>query len=473
MTGFVPNTTGFVPNMTGFVPNMTGFVPNMTGFVSNMTGFVPNMTGLVPNMTGFDQKNCPQLADLVKVRSLTDVFRFQYPNIREFTFFRTSAAPSRLDRFYIPADLLIKVGQVEHIASLSDHCGVVMELSLNIGAVENAKKDGRETYWKLNNSILKDDEFLGNFSDFWGWLQSLKHEYSDIADWWNEAAKPSIKDFCILFSKRRSNRRKDSKKFWFAYLKKALQSKNWEEVTRVKEKLTHILEEDCTGYVIRSRFKDNASNEVASLYHANREMKNIKKNSLSQLKINGVVVSDPKVVEEKVTNFFNALLNGHHDTSLVDTGTPFVPDFSGLDAFLEGLGSLPDIARDELETAMTLEELRYIIKDSQNNKSPGLDGISYEFYKITLDLIQEDLLCVFQCQLDRKRIVDSNTEGVTRLGPKVDGVPCVDELRPITLLNCDYKLLSKWFVKRVKPKLHFVIKSGQLCTVGKKNILFG
>ena len=55
----------------------------------------------------------------------------------------------------------------------------------------------------------------------------------------------------------------------------------------------------------------------------------------------------------------------------------------------------------------------------------------------------------------------------------MDGIPCVHELRPINLLNCDYKLLSKWFVKRVKPKLPLIIKSGQLCTVEKKNILFG
>ena len=76
---------------------------------------------------------------------------------------------------------------------------------------------------------------------------------------------------------------------------------------------------------------------------------------------------------------------------------------------------------------MTIEELRDIIKDSANNKSPGLDGISYEFYKETVDLIEEELLEVFQCQLDRKRIVNSNREGVTRLGPMVDGIPSVDE----------------------------------------------
>ena len=62
---------------------------------------------------------------------------------------------------------------------------------------------------------------------------------------------------------------------------------------------------------------------------------------------------------------------------------------------------------------------------------------------------------------------------MTRLAPKVDGVPSVDELRPITLLNCDYKILTKWLVRRMKPVLPYVIKSGQLCTVGQKNILFG
>ena len=40
-------------------------------------------------------------------------------------------------------------------------------------------------------------------------------------------------------------------------------------------------------------------------------------------------------------------------------------------------------------------------------------------------------------------------------------------------IDCDYKMLSKWFVQRMKPVLPMVIKSGQLCNVDKKNILFG
>ena len=152
---------------------------------------------------------------------------------------------------------------------------------------------------------------------------------------------------------------------------------------------------------------------------------------------------------------------------------PFVPNNAGIDEFLDGLSALPDEARDNLIKEMTIEELEEIVKSCDTNKSPGLDGLTYEFYQTTFDIIKNDLLSVFKCQLERKRIVNSNKEGVTRLGPKVDDIPAVDELRPITLLNSDYKMLSKWFVMRMKPVLPMVIKSGQLCTVEKKNILFG
>ena len=94
-----------------------------------------------------------------------------------------------------------------------------MEIDLDVDVSRNLQKENRRTYWKLNTSILKDDEFLDNFSDLWTWLKSLKNDYSDIADWWDAVVKPSIKDFCVLFSSRRSKRRRDSKRFWFAYLR--------------------------------------------------------------------------------------------------------------------------------------------------------------------------------------------------------------------------------------------------------------
>ena len=182
---------------------------------------------------------------------------------------------------------------------------------------------------------------------------------------------------------------------------------------------------------------------------------------------------DRVTVEEDIVKFFHALFNGHHDTGLKDTGEPFKAANSHLDFFLKDLCALPDHERNNLVEDMKIEELEEIVKMSDHNKSHGLDGLSYEFYQETFSIIKHDLLKIFQCQLNRGRIIESNKDGVTRLVPKVTGVPCVDELHPITLIDCDYKILSKWLVKRMKPVLPYVIKSGQLCTVGKKNILFG
>ena len=104
----------------------------------------------IENGVGFDIKNCPQLADLIKIKNFKDVYRSFYPNGREFTFFRSSAAPSRLDRLYVAGDFLSKVISVEHLASLSDHCGVKMDIKLNLCQPTRVQTPDRNTYWKLN-----------------------------------------------------------------------------------------------------------------------------------------------------------------------------------------------------------------------------------------------------------------------------------------------------------------------------------
>ena len=86
----------------------------------------------------------------------------------------------------------------------------------------------------------------------------------------------------------------DSKAFWLAYLKLVLVNKNWTEVARVKSMLMDMMQEDAYGYVVRSRFQNNVSEETASLFHANKEVKNAKKNKkrgiLPYLRTNGEIL---------------------------------------------------------------------------------------------------------------------------------------------------------------------------------------
>ena len=139
-----------------------------------------------------------------------------------------------------------------------------------------------------------------------------------------------------------------------------------------------MLQEDAFGYIVRSIFKNNISEEAASLFHANREVKNAKNNNINSLKINDDVVSNQEVIEEEVTNFFHALFNGYHDENIVNTGKTFEADNSNLGFFLNDLATLSDSDRDGLVKDMTMGELEEIVKNCDHNKSPGLDGLSYE-----------------------------------------------------------------------------------------------
>ena len=248
----------------------------------------------------------------------------------------------------------------------------------------------------------------------------------------------------------------------------------WKEVSRVRKKLRKLLLKESMGFVVRSRHGQHLDSEKGSLYFMNRENKKHTKNSLQKLKIDNNVTSDKSIIEAAVLKYFGALFNGHHNKQGLDTGQPFVPDYTGLGDFLDGLGTLSQESQDNLIKPLDYEDIKNIVlHDCSTNKSPGLDGLSYEFYKTTWDIIGHDFQKVLQVQLQRLKLIDSDQHGATRLASKVDGVPGVEDLRPITLLNCDYKILTKAFVRRLCPVMVEIIKSGQLCSFEKKNILFG
>ena len=396
------------------------------------------------------------------------------PDGHDFTFCRPSCAASRLDRFYLPPNLQESLLSVSHHASLGDHKYAVMLLCLPGLEKVPGPLPSKSPYWKLNTSILSDEDFLPNFSKMYQKLQLKIPDFPDIASWWDLCAKPAIRKFCMGVSTKLASVRKDTKKFLFSYLNIALKDRDWKEVTRIREQIKTILLQETMGFVVRSRFKENSESEVASLFHVNREKKNSSRNNLESLKIGNVVTSDKLNIEAKVLEYFGALFNGHHNANLEDTGQPFVPDNSGLADFLVDLGKLSPASQDKLVKDLSFEEVEYIIKhECENNKSPGLDGIPYEFYKATWDIIGDDFVKVLQVETMSCKLIESDRHGATRLASKVEGVPEISELRPITLLNCDYKILSKCFVRRLAPLMSEVILSGQLCSNGNKNILFG
>ena len=164
---------------------------------------------------------------------------------------------------------------------------------------------------------------------------------------------------------------------------------------------------------------------------------------------------------------------GGDGVKVVNTGTPFVSDETHLQEFLDPLVSLPDEVRDSLEGPLQRGEVEEALQGLPTGRSPGSDGLPYEFYVAAFPIIGGALVEVLASFLERSCLGRSQREGLTRLLPKVKEIPRVDQLRPITLLQTDYKILTKILVARINPVLPLVLRSGQLCSTGGGGILHG
>ena len=99
-------------------------------------------------------------------------------------------------------------------------------------------------------------------------------------------------------------------------------------------------------------------------------------------------------------------------------------------------------------------------------KSPGSDGLPYEVYIALADLLILPMVDAFNEAFQAGgagNLAPSQRTGIVTLLHKGEGKP-VDELssfRPITLLNCDYKILARVLVHRLTPLADAVVDSTQ------------
>jgi len=79
-----------------------------------------------------------------------------------------------------------------------------------------------------------------------------------------------------------------------------------------------------------------------------------------------------------------------------------------------------------------------------SDKSPGSDGLPADFYKVFWNSISDLLLKAFNYAYENGQFSVSQRRRVIKLIPKKDSDPhFIKNWRPITLLNCDYKLQQK------------------------------
>ena len=159
-------------------------------------------------------------------------------------------------------------------------------------------------------------------------------------------------------------------------------------------------------------------------------------------------------------DYYNELLTDDKTTS-TDVGN-----------FLDGLRILDSDDAQSCECPITEDECTLAIRGMLNNKSPGIDGLPVELYKkyfnVFGELYVESVNHTFQ---HGGQLSANMKEGIISLINKTDyDLDKLENWRPITLLNVDYKIISKVIATRLKKVLEKIIGPYQTSTLPKRSV---
>ena len=120
------------------------------------------------------------------------------------------------------------------------------------------------------------------------------------------------------------------------------------------------------------------------------------------------------------------------------------------DEFLTNVPKISEAARAAMEADLTLEELSSTIKSkAMKDTAPGPDGIPYSVYNKLWDQAGPLILNSWNYSNELSTIM--------LLEKKGKSTEHLNNLRPITLTNCDVKLITKNFANRMSKVMPEVI----------------
>ena len=136
-------------------------------------------------------------------------------------------------------------------------------------------------------------------------------------------------------------------------------------------------------------------------------------------------------------------------------------DMSSLDRLLDSWQVDKSVWKG-IEAPFTMKELLAALKTCNPNKSPGQDGAGYALY-IEMPEVHSILLDAYNSVwTEQESIPDDWLKAtiITLYKGKGD-LKDIANRRPLTLLNCDYKLLAKMIATRLQRVLTIIISSAQ------------
>ena len=136
---------------------------------------------------------------------------------------------------------------------------------------------------------------------------------------------------------------------------------------------------------------------------------------------------------------------------------------------IELLPSLSQEQQQKLECDISLEELTAELKQLEDSKAPGLDGFPAEFYRLW-SILGPALMETLHESLDQGELPLSCRRAVLCLLPKKRDLQEITNWRPMSVLNTDYKIVSKVLAMSLKNVFSLLIGNDQTYCTPERSI---
>lgn len=383
---------------------------------------------------------------------LTDPWRLANPLDQSFSWFKPDgSAKSRID-FWLISDNIMQnsVDASVSAAPLTDHC------LIQLNVTPQFKKSHNKGYWKFNSTLLTNESFSNEIIEQLNLISNDENLNSYTEKW--EFFKFKVRQISIRHSKLIAIQSKQKETEIIRELnhicsKPFFNENDKQRKITLQSYLDDIYTKKAKGAYLRSRARWIEDGEKSTAYFCRLEKIRQERNAINSLQIDNQLSTDPQKISKEIFTFYSNLYSSSYSKPLAE-------------AFYQSINYLiPKIDenfKQICEANITLEELDKALGALSKDKAPGCDGLTSNFYKYFWDHIRTLVYGMLTEILEKGSLTHTMKQGVITLIPKPGKDPTLlDNLRPITLLNNDYKLLTHIFANRLKSGITQIISDTQ------------
>ena len=394
--------------------------------------------------------------------NLADFWRLLNPETRSYTWRQGSSAArlkqSRLDYWIVSLHMMYNLESIDIKGSTrSDHSLIDLDFYKSETPVRGP------SFWHFNASLLKDKKYIEQINTCYN---DSVIKYNDIEDkglkW--DLIKMEMRSSTICYSKTKSKENKEqiNKTILLVNnLEKELNDQASDDILKryndAKKEIEEYNNIKANGALIRSKIEWAEFGEKNTKFFLNLEKRNHNLKCITKLiDDKDKEITLPEDILKYEESFYKEL---YSDTANLNNeqkeAAKYFKD--------ETLPKLTEDDKKSCEDELTLKEIGEALKQLQNGKSPGSDGFTTDFYKFFWSKIKHTVLeSLINAKNTGKLSIDQK-RGIINLIPKKDKDPrYIKNWRPISLLNTDYKIITKTLANRIKKVLPKIINPDQV-----------